>query len=285
MHTQNQSNKHTVRNLAIFAFLVIALGWLGRWVDALMGSTSPQESLGMLIWIIAPLGVSLLLRAFAGDGWKDLGIRPRIKGNVVWYAVSLLVYPVCATLILVIGLALGAVSFLGFSLILFVQAFAIVLVQQAIKNIFEEFAFRGYLAPKMYKLGLNVFVAHVVVGLIWGVWHLPYLRAITPYTAESLATLIPRFLVAAVAASIAYGEIRILTDSVWPAWLMHTVGAAFIGGPMLHGLFRISSGMELLAAPVFEGGLMVVLFTLIGVSIYQLRRKSTRRLSTTIRDG
>jgi membrane protease YdiL (CAAX protease family) len=279
LDTTSQSNKHTVRNLAIFAFLVIALGWLGRWLDSLMGSTS-SEGLGITIWLIAPFGVSFLLRAFAGDGWKDLGIRPAIKGNVLWYAVSILVYPVCATFILVIGLALGAVSFPDFSLMVFVQAVAMIIVQQAIKNIFEEFAFRGYLAPKMYKLGLNVFVAHVVVGLIWGVWHLPYLRAITPYTVESLATLIPRFLVAAVAASIVYGEIRMQTDSVWPAWLMHTVGATFVGALMLHDLIRISSGMEYLFTPVFEGGLAIVLFTLIGVGIHLLRRKRTTAART-----
>jgi len=72
-----------VRNLAIFSFLVIALGWLGRGLDSLMGITSSQEGLGLTIWLISPLAVSFLLRAFAGDGWKDLGIRPAIKGNVL----------------------------------------------------------------------------------------------------------------------------------------------------------------------------------------------------------
>ena len=172
---------------------------------------------------------------------------------------------------------MGAVSFPGFSLALFVQAFAIALVPQVMKNIFEEFGFRGYLAPKMYKLGLNVFVAHVVVGLIWGVWHFPYLSVIIPYPTESVATLIPRFLAAAIAASIVYGEIRIVTDSVWPAWLMHTVGGVFMGALMLHGLFRIPSAMEFLIAPVFEGGLMIVLLTLTGIGIHLLR---TRRRTT-----
>jgi len=61
MDTQSQSNKHTVRNLAIFSFLVIALGWLERGLDSLMGITSSQEGLGLTIWIITPLGVSLPL--------------------------------------------------------------------------------------------------------------------------------------------------------------------------------------------------------------------------------
>jgi membrane protease YdiL (CAAX protease family) len=227
MDTKTQSNKHTVRNLAIFTFLVIALGWLGRELDSLMGITSSQEGLGLTIWIISPLVISFLLRAFAGDGWKDIGIRPAIKGNVLWYAISILVYPICITLILIIGFALGAASFPEFSsdkVGLFAQAFALLIFPQLLQNIFEEFGFRGYLAPKLYTLGLNVFIAHVVVGLIWGVWHLPYLSFITSYTTQSPATLIPLFLTGTIAASIVYGEIRILTNSVWPAVLMPPAG-------------------------------------------------------------
>jgi len=31
MDTQSQSNKHILRNLAIFTFLVITLGWIGKY--------------------------------------------------------------------------------------------------------------------------------------------------------------------------------------------------------------------------------------------------------------
>ena len=278
MDTQSQSNKHTVRNLAIFTFLVIALPWLGRGLDSLMGSTSSQEGLGLLIWIITPLAASVLLRAFAGDGWKDLGIRPAIKGNGLWYAVSILVYPVCTALILVIGLVLGAVSFPDFSsdkVGLVVQAFALAIIPQFLINILEESGFRGYLAPKMFELGLNVWVTHVMVGLIWGAWHIPYFSFVTSYTAESPATLIPRFLAGTIAASLVFGEIRILTNSVWPAVLMQTIGGAFISGLLLEDFIEVASGMEFLVSPVVEGVLTIVLFILIGVGIHRLRRKRT----------
>ena len=275
MDTQSQSNKHIVRNLAIFTFLVITLGWIGRWLDSLVGST-PSQGIGMLIWIIAPLGVSFLLRAFAGDGWKDLGIRPAIKGNILWYIISILVYPVSVGLIIIVGLAFDVIFLTDFSMnkaVFFVQAFVVLIGTMFFKNVFEEFAWRGYLAPKMYKLRLNVFVAHIVVGLIWGAWHLPYLRAITPHTMESLATLIPRFLAGAIAVSIVYGEIRILTNSVWPAVLMHTVGGAFVGVLLLKELIKMKDGMEFLFSPAVEGVLSIVLFTLIGIGLYLLRRK------------
>lgn len=108
--------------------------------------------------------------------------------------------------------------------------------------------------------------------MIWGIWHLPYLRAITPYTTESLATLIPRFLAGTIAASIVYGEIRILTKSVWPSVLMQTAGGIFIGTVVLKDFIEATSRMEFLFDPVLEGGLNIILFTLIGVGIYMLRR-------------
>ncbi len=222
------------------------------------------------------------MRAFAGDGWSDLGIRPRIKGKEIWYVVSILVYPVCATIVLAVGIGIQAVSLSApteGAIALLVPAFVMLLVQQAIKNVFEEGAFRGYLAQKMFALGLNTFVAHILVGLLWGIWHIPYLRAITPYTTEGLATLVPRFLLAAIAASIVYGGIRLFSDSVWPAWLMHTVGGAFIGALILKGTFTISGGMLFFAAPVFEGLLMIVIFIAIGVGIAVVRR---RRLASIL---
>ena len=268
MGTHN--NKRTIRNLIIFTILVLASGWLGRWIDALTGSSS-SAGMGMLIWITAPLVISFLLRALTGDGWRDLGIKPAFKGNGVWYAISILVYPLCATLIVVIGLAAGVISFSASATGgMFVQAFTLLLVSQILTNIPEEFGFRGYLAPKMYGLPSNTFVAHVMVGLIWGLWHTPYLAAITPYTTESLTTLLPRFLLGTIVASIVYGEIRLLTNSVWPAVLMQTAGGAFIGALMLDDLITISSGTWLFT-PVLEGGLLIIFFTLIGVGIY-LRR-------------
>jgi membrane protease YdiL (CAAX protease family) len=268
-----QTTNRTLRNLTIFTVLTLASGWLGRWVDGLSGQPPSLAGMGALIWLTGPFVVSLLLRAFAGDGWQDLGIRPAFRGHGLWYTTSILIYPLCATLVVGIGLAAGAVSFSSSaSFGMFSQAFALLLVPQLLTNIPEEFGFRGYLAPKLYALPLHIFVAHVLVGLIWGLWHVPFLSAITAYTTESLASLLPRFLLGTVAASIVYGEIRLLTNSVWPAVVMQTAGGAFIGSLMLDNLITISGGGWFFA-PVLEGTLMIVLFTLIGFTIYLLRKE------------
>jgi membrane protease YdiL (CAAX protease family) len=265
----------TKSNLMIFTVLVLVLPWLGKWVD-IQTQSPPGEGPGALIWIGSPLLIAFLLRGFGGDGWKDLGIKPNFKGNLLWYLISMLVYPTVILIIIVIGRAFGIITFPELSeeaLALLIQGSVTMLIMQSIKNIFEEFAFRGYLAPKMYTLKMNTFVSHGIVGLIWGVWHLPYIRYITPYTMESLVTLTPRLVLGAIAASMVYGEIRLKTDSVWPAWLMHTVGATVVTAFMLYSGMTFSSGTEWLFQPVFEGGLTIVFFVVVGIVLHQLRRK------------
>jgi membrane protease YdiL (CAAX protease family) len=235
----------------------------------------------MLIWILSPLVVSFLLRAFGGDGWDDLGIRPHLKGNLRWYALSILVYPLCALLVALLGLAFGTAEAPGFSAAslglmtaLFLQAF----VPQFMQNVCEETGFRGYMAPKLFSLGWNVLLAHVLVGLAWGAWHLPYLRVllapVTPYAAEPMVSLVPRFLFGAVAASLVFGEIRIRTGSLWPAVLMQTIGGAFIAALLLGSGVDFAAGTAFMFMPMVEGVLMGLLFMSLGLALYRRRRKA-----------
>lgn len=284
MGANDQARNRTVRNLVIFSAVVISCGWVGLWVESLLGSEA--QGIGQLIWIVTPLIFSFLLRAFGGDGWKDLGIRPSIGGNAFGYAVSLLVHPITATLVLAVGFGLGSVTFPGLSLNqvgVLLQGSVAALAPMFLKNIFEEFAWRGYLAPKMYTLPMNTFVAHAVVGLIWASWHLPYYfifldrSALQAYTTLSMGALLPLVFIGSIALSVIYGEIRLLTHSVWPALLMHTIGNAFVNTLILGGFYRIANGMGFLVSPGLESVLSIVLFTLIGVGIHAVRGRFAAR--------
>ena len=282
MNIQNHDNKTTARNLAIFTVLILASGWMGRGLDVLLGNPA-SESLGMLLWIIMPLVVSLLLRTFAGDGWKDFGIKPNFKKNWVWYVVSILVYPVLTILVLLIGGSLGLISFPNLSPTssgLMLQAIAIGLLPQFIKNIFEEAPWRGYLAPKVYSLRLNDFVAHSIVGFVWGTWHIPYYlffldqAVLSSFTTLDLAIYIPLAVVVMMSWSIVYGEIRLLTNSFWPAVLMHMVEDAFLLQLFMDNHIQIVPGTDWLVSPM-NGLLMSFLFITLGIGLRQLRiRKS-----------
>lgn len=280
MNMQDQRNGRAIRNLAIFVILVLASGWLGRGLDTLMGNPS-AESLGMLLWIITPLGVTLLLRTFGGDGWKDFGIKPNFKGNGMWYMVAILVYPLLTAMVLIIGGSLGLITFPNFSLNtlgLLLQTFALGLLPQFIKNIFEEAPWRGYLAPKVYSLGLNDFVGHAIVGLVWGAWHIPYYlffldRAIlSNFTTLDVAVYIPLAIGVMVSWAIVYGEIRLLTNSFWPAVLMHMVEDAFLIQLFTGNHIQITPGTDWLVSPM-NGLLMSLFFIACGVGLRQVRRR------------
>lgn len=280
MNIQTQRNRRTIRNLGIFILLILASGWLGRGLDVLMGNPS-AESLGMLVWIVMPLVVSLLLRAFAGDGWKDFGIRPNFKGNWVWYVVTILAFPVLTGLVLILGRGLGWIRFPSLSLNslgLLLQAFALGLLPQFIKNIFEEAPWRGYLAPKVYSLGLNDFVAHTIVGLVWGAWHIPYYlffldRAIlSDFTTLDVAMYIPLTIWILISWAIVYGEIRLLTNSFWPAVLMHMVEDAFLFELFSGNYIQIMPGKDWLISPM-NGILMSLFFIALGVGLRQIRKR------------
>jgi len=277
---QNQDNRTIIRNLAIFTVIVLVIGWVGRGLDILMGNTS-TDSLGKLLWLVTPLGVSLLLRAFAGDGWQDFGIKPNFRGNAAWYAITLLVFPVLTALVLIIGGGLGLITFPDLSLSalgLILQVFALGLLPQFIKNIFEEAAWRGYLAPKIYSLRLNDFAGHVIVGFVWGAWHIPYYlffldRAVLQnFTTLDLAIFIPLTIVVMISWSMVYGEIRLATQSIWPAVLMHMVEDAFLNQLFTEHHMRVVPGTDWLVSPV-NGLVSISLFVALGVGLRQLRRR------------
>lgn len=280
MNNKKSRTRVTIRNLAIFIILVLASGWLGRGLDTLMGNPS-VESLGMLVWIVMPLGVTLLLRTFAGDGWKDFGIKPNFQENWVWYGVAILVFPVLTALVLIIGGSLGFITFPNFSpnaLGLLLQAFALGLLPQFIKNIFEEAPWRGYLAPKVYSLGLNDFVSHAIVGLVWGAWHIPYYlffldRAIlSNFTTLDVAMYIPLAIWILISWAFVYGEIRLLTNSFWPAVLMHMVEDAFIIQLFTGNFIQIRPGIDWLISPM-NGVFMSLLFIALGSGLRHVRTK------------
>ena len=119
---------------------------------------SPKPGLGFLIWGTAPILVSLLMRAVTRD-WSDLGLKPAIRKNARWYLISLLVYPVAIGLVLFFGALMSASTISEFSMGSFIQAVLPVIMIYLLFALFEEVGWRGYLAPKMYSIGINIWVA------------------------------------------------------------------------------------------------------------------------------
>lgn len=264
-----------MRNVIIFSIAALASGWIGRLVDMFI-EPNPNGSVGQLVWLVSPLLLMIILRTFAGDGWSDFGIKPKLKENIFFYFFSILFYPILSITIILIGLSFKLMDTSIFSAdqaVLFLSMFGMSLIPMLIKNIFEEFSWRGYLAPKLFSLGLNRFITHLWVGVIWAAWHFPYLFVFGTYTTESMITFIPRMMIGVVILAIVYGEIRLMTKSVWPAVIMHTVGNAFVDILIINKFIEMNTGKEYLIMPSPDGVIVMALTAITGLWLYKLRIK------------
>ncbi len=277
----HENKKQLYRNLLIFTVVTLGSGWIAMWLNV-KSTGQPSQGMGILLWLLAPLLVSIILRLFAGDGWKDMGICLNFKNNIRWYVVTIMLYPVLIGFILLLGWLTGCTALSGFctkGFALFFQLLLAALVGNFFKNIFEEFAWRGYLAPKINKLGWNSFASHIAVGLVWAGWHLPYYIGlldptdIHKYTPLNMSVFIPFVFLGLIAASVVYGELRLLTNSLWPALLLHTIGNAIILTLLMENFVSIKTKAHFLFSPSFEGLLMILLCLLTGIVLNRVRVK------------
>lgn len=274
--TTVQKRRKCTRNIVIFTLVMLSAGWIGRLLDAATGAEA-GKGVGLLVWILAPIGTAAVLRFWGGDGWGDAGLRPRFRGNGAWYAVSLLLYPVILGIAVGAGLGFGAFDVKSggdFPFGSFAAAFGVGLVPAVLTSIAEEFGWRGYLVPRLDAKGVGRWINHLAIGLVWGTWHLPYVAVFWDYTDESLATLLPRILLGLVIVAVVYGEIRLATGSVWPAVAMHAMGNAFVGGLLADEVLTIGSARPIVFSPGADGLFVIGLTAVVVPAVVVAARRS-----------
>jgi len=272
-----------VRNLILFSGIALGAGYLGIALDRAAPSGDPQQGLGILLWLVAPLAAALLLRAFGGDGWQDFGLRPRLKTGWRWYLVGVVIVPTVILATLALGALLGAASISGLVAQragAFLTLVAIAFAGSFVKNIFEEFAWRGYLTPRLEALGLKPFFVYLLTGLVWAGWHIPYWlyfldRAVLEASTQlGLPTLIVTALALLPLHAITYGELRRLSQSVWPGVFMHTVANALSATLVAQGFVALNGPLGVIFSPGTEGIIHGLLFGLAGLALYWYRTRS-----------
>jgi len=273
----------TKRNLIIFIVVVLLCGWLGVFVDRLIPEQPRGDTLGMGIWLVFPLLTTILLRFFAGDGWRDNSLLPNLKGNIKWYIVSLLVYPVITSIVLLISYLFGWMDFSDFNIDALVSVFAGGLLIQFVKNFFEESVWRGYLTSKLLTLKVNDFWLYCIVGGVWGAWHMPYFLV---FLSESdILSVLPvnRWVFALIGIvtmicwTVMYTEIYLITKSIWPLVLMHMTEDALVNPLILDGYIKIAQGKEFLVSPT-AGIITTMLYLMVGLLLRTKRKKLVREI-------
>ena len=82
----------------------------------------------------------------------------------------------------------------------------------------EEFGWRGYLLPKLMPFGKAK--AYIIIGLVWGLWHLPLLAVGFNYPGANLFLSIPVFMVLTCMLSLYINELSLrYRSSIIASWL------------------------------------------------------------------
>lgn len=272
-----------IRNILIVALFTVGGGWLGIWLNQVTGNTQPpMQSLGVLVWLTTPALAGILLRAFGGDGWKDAGFGLALPSGWIWYLVSILVYPLAALLTFGLGALLGVVHADGFAaqgFSAYLSAAGVMLVGSLMKNIFEEFAWRGYLTPRLDAVNVPPMLNHLIVSLLWMTWHLPYyFYYLDRQTLNSAITVsLPVFLLMGYLVmfptAILFGELRLLSKSVWPVFILHNVINALSMPLLINGFIHVDGPLGTIFTPTNEGLFVSLLFGIAGWFLYRRRMK------------
>jgi len=220
-----------------FFLLAFVISWVPLLASAAHAlGWSPIEV--PLAWLVvagcgpALAAVILVARQAGWDAVKELlGRLLHWRVGLAWYVV-VLVSPIAFLLVgITIHVALGGQApnladppllrevAQGAAPLLFL---AIVFVQQGLVLIGEEVGWRGYALPAL-QARYSALVASLILGLVWGLWHLPLI--LTPQARSGVAEVpVLLFLLDIVASSVFYAWVYNNTrGSLFAVTLLHTV--------------------------------------------------------------
>lgn len=258
--------------IVLFAAIMLAIGFACRLSDPSIQDFNNQ-SLGMFLWLISPFVLMLVFRAINKD-WSSFGVKLQFRKSWAWYIVSLLLYPIIVGLLLIISNITKTIEFVN-SFSLLTNAVLVSIIPLFIKNIFEEFTWRGYLTAQFDKMEMSRFNNHLIVGVIWALWHLPFLDLmIRSYSKLSLWIAFPLMFIGIIVTAFVYGEIRIRSATVWTAVILHAVGNSITNPLISLNIIRLVSGKEYIASPTIDNLAYIFLMFIAAGILFRLNSKN-----------
>lgn len=212
--------------VSIFLFGIVSSSGAATFLALHPESDLELVDLAKLIWLFVPTVFAVLALTISG-GWRHVGILPRVRSASAAYPLAIFVPIGVSALLLGTSMVLNPSAF-GLAMGLEAGMVAAI-VSILLKNLFEEFYWRGVVAPQLLNTKLPPLAAHLLTGVIWSAWHLPYWfvflspAEIANASGLSVGSFVVLAFIALTLQSILYGELRLMSGSVWPAYLLHTV--------------------------------------------------------------
>ncbi|MDD2614816.1 MAG: CPBP family intramembrane metalloprotease [Methanosarcina sp.] len=276
-------NKKLLRNTVVFIVLVILSGWIGILVDSVLPEQPKGDSLGMGIWLVLPMLTAITITIFSKGSWKDLGLKPNFKGNIKWYLIAALIFPVVTAIVLTIGAITKWIDSSALDLRPFILLFSSTLLINFIIDIFDGVPLYGYLTSQLVKLNLTDWKIYLTIGSLWGIWHAPYYLVFLPET--DIQTVLPVsraiFFIVSIVTMICWAvmfiELYRVTKSIWPGVVLHMVEDSLINPLVISGFISIAAGKEILISPI-NGMITSILYLLVGLGIRTYRKQANQIL-------
>lgn len=211
-----------------------------------------MNSLGSLIWIMTPLPAGAVM-ALSDPSLRSSYVASWLPGRLRAYGVALAAFPLSFAVAIAVGWAAGWLTPAGLGASGGVVAANV--VGTVLKNVAEEGAWRGYLTPALIGRKLPDPWVWLIVGMIWGLWHIPYYFWFLDESLSRSVYDVPPIIFVLIAVPVIicwaplFTELRILSGSIWPGLIAHSI-ANLSHMPLIYGGLPITSGWGLLVSPM-----------------------------------
>jgi len=269
--------------LIIVTLGTLASGWIGAGINLLLDQPHQAESLGTLVWLITPLllvlAARLTRRASSPGRWA-----PRFRQAWRMYIVAVLAFPLVTAISAGLAGMSGQVDASGLKWESLLPVVAMGVGAGLVKNLFEEAVWRGWFTEELDARRASDWAVYLGVGLIWGLWHVPYYLFFLPKEQMRFILDVPRpvFAVLAVVVmslwGVLFAEVYRIAKSIWPVVLLHSVEDATVNPLILDGHLRLESGAAWWASPVV-GLLPASLYLLLGLGLRAYRLRGERAVT------
>jgi membrane protease YdiL (CAAX protease family) len=265
-----------VHPAATYFVLTFAISWTGAFLFAaplLLHRQPIPKMTGILMFpvmLLGPSGASLLLTGIVDGraGLRDLRARlVRIRQPLRWYLPVLL--PPVVVLTVLTSLAFFVSPTYTPNHFLLGIAFGVP------AGLLEEIGWSGFAFPKM-RARASGLKAGLLLGLLWGIWHLPvidYLGASARHGVERLEFWLA-FTLAMIAVRVLISWIYDNTQSVWLAQLTHIASTSALAAFSPPG---VTAAQEIAWYVVYGMVLWLVVGTLIAMLGRTFRQSPTYR--------